>query len=256
MCHAPIALFDSGVGGISVLVEMIRLMPTESFIYFGDSAHAPYGSRTAENVRALTELHAERLCQMGAKAIVLACNTATGVAITSLREKYPDLPIIGMEPAIKPAAAAHPGGRILVMATPVTLASAKFQHLMELHRDAAEIVPVPCAKLARMVEQGILSGAELDAYLEEVLSPYRDRPADAVVLGCTHYPFVREAIVRAVGTDAVYDGGAGTARETRRRLAEKNLLSDAHEAGSVTILNSLPGDAPVAFCRMLLGKMM
>lgn len=253
--RCPIALFDSGVGGISVLAEMIRCMPHESYLYFGDSAHAPYGSRPAEEVRALSEAHVSRLLKMGAKAVVIACNTATGVAITALRERYPEIPMIGMEPAIKPAALAHPGGRILVMATPVTLASAKFLHLMEQHAHEAEILPVPCSQLARMVEAGILSGAELDAYLAATLAPFLTEPVDAVVLGCTHYPFVREAIVRATGTANIYDGGYGTARETERRLRALGLLAEGEEPGTVTIMNSEENEERVRFCYHLLGTM-
>lgn len=250
----PIALFDSGVGGISVLAEMIRLMPGESYIYFGDSVHAPYGSRPAEDVRALTEAHVAHLLQRGAKAVVIACNTATGVAIAGLRQKYPHIPIIGMEPAIKPAVLAHPGGRILVMATPVTLTSEKFRHLMALHTAEASIIPVPCKQLARMIEAGILEGAELEEYLHETLAPHLFRPADAVVLGCTHYPFIRSAIARAAGTDNIYDGGGGTARETRRRLSALGMLTDAAAPGAITILNSEGSEERIRFCRTLLDK--
>ena len=248
----PIALFDSGVGGISVLGEMRRLMPGESYIYFGDSANAPYGSRSPEDVRALTDAHVSTLLAHGAKAIVIACNTATGAAIAYLREKYPTVPIIGMEPAIKPAAETYPGGRILVMATPVTLTSQKFRTLMAHHAAYAEIIPVPCKELARIIERGILSGAELDAYLCEVLGPHLFRPADAVVLGCTHYPFVREAIIRAAGTDHLFDGGAGTARETRRRLEIAGLLNPAAGGGNVTFLSSAENAEQLAFCERLL----
>lgn len=252
--NRPIALFDSGVGGISVLSEMIRLMPGESYLYFGDSANAPYGSRSAAEVRALTEKHAAFLLEQGAKAIVVACNTATGAAIAGLREKYPDLPIIGMEPAIKPAALAHPGGRILVMATPVTLTSEKFRHLMSLYTETAEIIPVPCKQLARMIEAGILEGPQLEEYLQETLAPHLFRPADAVVLGCTHYPFIRSVIARMAGTNHIYDGGAGTARETQRRLREQNLLSDGNSEGMVTILNSEKDEERIRFCHQLLAN--
>lgn len=252
----PIAVFDSGVGGISVLAELMRRMPQENYLYFGDSANAPYGSRSPEEVRALTEKHVGELTARGAKAVVIACNTATGAAISYLREKFASLPMIGMEPAIKPAAAAHPGGRILVMATPVTLASAKFRHLMELHEREAEIVPVPCACLARMVEDGILGGAELESYLTDTLAPYLTRPADAVVLGCTHYPFVRAQIARAAHTEALYDGGAGTARETEHQLSLRGRLRGGAEAGTVEILNSEPGEARIRFCRRLLSLLL
>ncbi|MBE6561674.1 MAG: glutamate racemase [Ruminococcaceae bacterium] len=255
MCPAlspasPIALFDSGVGGISVLAEMLRRLPGESFIYFGDSANAPYGSRSAEEVCALTDMHVARLLGMDAKAVVIACNTATGAAIAYLRRRYPHIPIIGMEPAVRPAALAHPGGRILVMATPGTLASEKFRTLMSKYADTAQIIPVPCPRLARMIENGILQGSELQSYLTEVLTPHL--PADAVVLGCTHYPFVREAIAAAAGTHRIYDGGEGTARETARRLAESSMLQNGTARGSVQILNSDPSAERMEFCRRLL----
>lgn len=247
---SPIALFDSGVGGISVLAEMLHRLPGESFIYFGDSANAPYGSRSSEEVCALTDMHVAHLIGMGAKAIVIACNTATGAAIVHLRSKYPHIPIIGMEPAVRPAALAHPGGRILVMATPGTLASDKFRTLMNAYAKAAQIIPVPCPRLARMIESGILQGTVLHAYLTEILTPHL--PADAVVLGCTHYPFVREAIAASAGTTCIYDGGEGTARETARRLAEIGMLRQAKTPGSVQILNSDPSAERIEFCRRLL----
>ena len=171
----PIGVFDSGVGGISVLAELVRRMPRENYLYFGDSANAPYGSRSAEEVRALTEAHALELMRRGAKAIVIACNTATGAAIAYLREKYADFPFIGVEPAIKPAAEAHPGGRILVMATPLTAASEKFRRLMAQHSAEAELIPVPCPSLARMIEDGVLGGEALERALDETLRPYYER---------------------------------------------------------------------------------
>lgn len=251
---SPIGVFDSGVGGISVLRELMRQMPHESFVYYGDSANAPYGARTPEEVCALTDAHVGQLIDRGAKAIVIACNTATGVAIRFLREKYTQIPIIGVEPAIKPAAQAYPGGRILVMATPVTLASPGFQRLMAAHADQAEIIlPAPCAKLARMIENGTLEGAELEDYLRSELSQFLLPPPDAVVLGCTHYPFAADAILRVTGAKELFDGGAGTARETERQLALRGWLADEFQKGSVTVLNSNPDLAHLRFCERLLG---
>lgn len=250
----PIGVFDSGVGGISVLAELVRRMPRENYLYFGDSANAPYGSRSAEEVRALTEAHALELMRRGAKAIVIACNTATGAAIAYLREKYADFPFIGVEPAIKPAAEAHPGGRILVMATPLTAASEKFRRLMAQHSAEAELIPVPCPSLARMIEDGVLGGEALECALDETLRPYLTRPADAVVLGCTHYPFVWDEIARAAHTGCIYDGGAGTARETEHQLARRGLLSAADGRGAVDIRCSAPGEEHIRFCRRLLDR--
>jgi len=248
----PIAVFDSGVGGISVLRELTRLMPCESYLYFGDSANAPYGSRTEDEVRSLTERHAAHLLSLGAKAIVIACNTATGAAISSLRKTYPHVPILGIEPAVKPAALQHPGGRILVMATPVTLETDKFRQLLSAYQNTAELIPVPCRNLAYMIESGQIEGPELEQYLNDTLSPHLLKPADAVVLGCTHYPFVRDAIARMAKTDAIYDGGPGTARQTQRILAASDALTDSRTRGSVTILNSDENETRLQLCRRLL----
>ena len=253
--NKPIIVFDSGFGGISVLKRLIEKMPNEDYLYYGDSANAPYGPRTTAEVQQLTlNAIAEASRGVEPKAIVIACNTATGAAIAGLRKKYPEIPIIGMEPAIKPAALAHPGGRILVMATPVTLTSEKFRNLMSLYTEKAEIIPVPCKQLARMIEAGILEGPELEEYLQETLAPHLFRPADAVVLGCTHYPFIRSVIARMAGTENIYDGGAGTARETERRLREKGLLSGSTVPGSVTILNSEENEERIRFCQRLLAN--
>ena len=249
----PIGVFDSGVGGISVLRELMKQMPGESFVYYGDSANAPYGARTPEEVRSLTDAHVAELIARGAKAIVIACNTATGAAIQYLREKYTDIPIIGMEPAIKPAALAHPGGRILVMATPVTLSSPGFQRLMAAYADRAQILPAPCAKLARMIENGLLDGPEVEEYLRTELSAYLDTPTDAVVLGCTHYPFAKAAILRVSGAKACFDGGEGTAKETKRQLEKRGWLNEDAQRGTITILNSDPDLSRLRFCESLLG---
>lgn len=250
--HRPIGVFDSGVGGISVLRELMKLMPCESFVYYGDSANAPYGARTPEEVCALTDAHVAELIARGAKAIVIACNTATGAAIQHLRGKYTDLPIIGMEPAIKPAVTAHPGGRILVMATPVTLSSPGFQRLMAAYADQAEILPAPCAHLARMIENGQLDGPEVEEHLRTELASYLGTPADAVVLGCTHYPFAASSILRVTGAEECFDGGEGTARETKRQLALRGWLAEDSRRGSITILNSDPDLAHLRFCEKLL----
>ena len=249
----PIGVFDSGVGGISVLRELMRQMPGESFVYYGDSANAPYGARTPEEVRSLTDTHVAQLIEQGAKAVVIACNTATGAAIQYLREKYKEIPIIGMEPAIKPAVSACPGGRILVMATPVTLSSPGFQRLMTAYADQAEILPAPCAKLARMIESGLLDGAEMEEYLRTELTAFLDTPADAVVLGCTHYPFAKSAILRVSGAKGCFDGGEGTARETKRQLEMRGWLAEENQRGTATILNSDPDLARLRFCERLLG---
>ena len=234
----PIAVFDSGLGGISVLRELRALMPAEHYLYFGDSANAPYGTRPLAEVRALTLRCITMLYARGIKAAVVACNTATSAAVTLLRERFPEIPVIGMEPALKPAALDHPGGTVLVLATPLTLREEKFSHLMEHYQDGARIVPLACPELVEFVERGELESEALDAYLHGRLDSYRGR-ADAAVLGCTHFPVLRASIRHVLGPEVpLYDGGAGTARQTRRQLERRGLLLDGGEAGSVRLENS------------------
>ena len=170
-----IAVFDSGVGGISVLRELVKLMPQERYLYFGDSANAPYGTRPTSEVRALTLAAAERLMARGCKALVVACNTATAAAIIDLRAKYPDRIIIGIEPALKVAADHFPGGEVGVMATPVTLREEKFDVLLHRFTDACTVHKIPAPGLVELVERGLAISEESEALLRPLLAPYRDR---------------------------------------------------------------------------------
>ena len=225
-CRAPVAVFDSGLGGISVLRELVRTLPRENYLYFGDSLHAPYGTKTPQEVVDLSLQAADRLLSQGAKALVVACNTATSAAIRTLRKTYPDLSIVGTEPAIKPAVERHPGGRI--------------QRLKAQYDDQAQIIPIACSGLMEYVEQGILRGAEVEGYLLDKLEPYLKVPIDAVVLGCTHYPFLRGAIRRIVGRrPEIIDGSIGIARQLERRLEEQGLLNTDDAPGTVEFQNSL-----------------
>ena len=234
-----IVVFDSGLGGLSVLRQLRQLMPQEDYLYFGDSANAPYGTRTTQQVRQLTISRISELVTPQTKAIVIACNTATSAAITDLRQIYAERIVIGVEPALKLAAEQFPGGRILVMATEVTLREEKFSHLMERFSPAHEIIKVPCPGLVELIEQGECSGVRMQQLLQRCLDPYLDKPVDAVVLGCTHYPFARAAIAQVVGKDVcICDGALGTARETRRRLQLAGLCKTSGQ-GSVEIQNSL-----------------
>ncbi|MDY4856900.1 MAG: glutamate racemase [Candidatus Ventricola sp.] len=245
-----IAVFDSGVGGISVLRELVRLMPQERYLYFGDSANAPYGTRPTAEVRALTLAAAERLMARGCKALVVACNTATAAAIIDLRAKYPDKIIIGIEPALKVAADHFPGGEVGVMATPVTLREEKFDVLLHRFTDACTVHKIPAPGLVELVERGMAVSEESEALLKPLLLPYRDR-LDAVVLGCTHYPFAAPVIGKLLGGHtALLDGGPGTARQTRRRLEAEGLLWDG--PGELLIENSSGSQEMVALCRTLL----
>ncbi len=230
-----IAVFDSGVGGISVLRHLVRVLPEERFLYFGDSANAPYGTKTKEQVKNLTFAAAEKLMARGIKALVVACNTATSAAITQLRAAYPNLIVIGIEPALKLAADKFPGGRLGVMATPMTLREEKFALLMERFQESCEIYKIPAPGLVELIESGRADSPETDELLKQLFAPYPQ--LDALVLGCTHYPFAKNAISRVLGKGvALLDGGDGTARETKRRLEQAGLLRSGE--GSVTIENS------------------
>lgn len=239
-CRAPVAVFDSGLGGISVLRELVRTLPRENYLYFGDSLHAPYGTKTPQEVISLSLQAADRLLAQGAKALVVACNTATSAAIRTLRKTYPELAIVGTEPAIKPAVERHPGGRILMLATAMTVQEEKFQHLKAQYDEQAQIIPIACSGLMEYVEQGILRGAEVEGYLLDKLEPYLKVPIDAVVLGCTHYPFLSGAIRRIVGRrPEIIDGSIGIARQLERRLEEQGLLNPGDVSGKVEFQNSL-----------------
>ena len=191
-----IAVFDSGVGGISVLRHLLRRMPGERFLYYGDSANAPYGTRSREEVKKLTFAAVETLMEQGIKALVVACNTATSAAIADLRQAYPDTIVIGIEPALKLAAERFPGGRIGVMATPMTLREEKFEALLHRYGETSQVYKLPAPGLVELVESGRGDSPQMDTLMETLLSPYRGQ-LDAVVLGCTHYPFAAAAISRA-----------------------------------------------------------
>lgn len=232
-------MFDSGLGGISVLRCLLSIMPEENFIFYGDSANAPYGTRSDDEVCALSERVFDDLLERGAKAILIACNTATSAAAKKLRLQYPALPIVGMEPALKPAAENHRGGRIVVMATPVTLRRPKFAKLMANYAEDSDIISLPCPDIVSYIEQGRLHDPGLEAYVRDRFGSIGGKPVDAVVLGCTHFPFAAGIIQEAAGPQAVlYDGNLGTARELRRRMDRCGLLTDRAGKGTVEILNS------------------
>ncbi len=251
----PVGFFDSGLGGISVLQQTRKLLPAENYLYFGDSLHAPYGIRSAEEVLNLSVRAAERLLSEGAKAIVIACNTATSAAAAELRQRYPEVPIIGTEPALKPAVERHPGGRVLVMATAMTLKEQKFHDLWMQYADQAEIVPVSCTGLMEFVERGQLDGVEVERYLLEKLEPFAKVPVDAVVLGCTHYPFLRPVLRRLLGrSPEILDGAEGVARQLCRQLEIRDLLRQSDRPGQVEFRNSSPEPELLERSEMLLRR--
>lgn len=244
-----IAVLDSGVGGISVLRELVRIMPNERYLYFGDSANAPYGTKSTAEILALTDASVERLMARGIKALVVACNTATATAISYLREKYPDFIIVGIEPALKPAVLQFPQGTVGVIATPVTLRGEKLKKLMEKYPHP-DLRLIPAPGLVELVEAGLADSPQMDSFLMPLLEPHVGN-LDALVLGCTHYPFVIPAIRRILGDRTMlFDGGAGTARQTRRLLERSGLLYDG--PGQIIIENSLQDPHIMKLCESLL----
>lgn len=246
-----IAVFDSGLGGLSVLRHLRRRMPGERFLYYGDSAHAPYGVRSRAEVEALTLSTAERLMSRGLKALVVACNTATSAAIEPLRARYPDLIVVGIEPALKLAADRFPGGRIGVMATPVTLREEKFCHLLTRYAAKCQVYKIPAPQLVPLIEEGRVDTPIMEQTLHGLLDPFADK-MDALVLGCTHFPFASHAMERLLGPRvAVLDGGDGTARETLHRLEAADLLEKG--PGQLILENSLGTQDILRRSRRMLG---
>ena len=232
-----IGVFDSGVGGISVLKELTALLPNEDFLFYGDSANAPYGEKDEEEVKELARTLVDRLIDRGAKAIVIACNTATSAAAKSIRDAHPGVPIVGVEPAVKPAALELTHKKILVMATPMTLKREKYRLLAERFAGEADLVPLACPGLAARIEQGSLEENDLKEMLEDLLLPYVGQ-IDGVVLGCTHYPFIKPQLREILGEIPFFDGAQGTARELKRRLTQEQLLTKRTKKGKVVFDSS------------------
>ncbi|MFA6901820.1 MAG: glutamate racemase [Gallionellaceae bacterium] len=216
-----IGVFDSGVGGLSVLRHIRQLLPNERLIYVADSGHVPYGDKAREYIETRSLTIARFLQQQGAEAIVIACNTASAAAAATLRSQF-DMPIIAMEPAVKPAVAATRNGIVGVLATTGTLASARFAALLERYAGEVEIITQGCPGLVEQVEAGELAGAQTRALIGQYTRPLLARGADTLILGCTHYPFLAAVIADVAGGDvALVDTGAAVARHLQRRIQEE-----------------------------------
>ena len=251
--NSPIGFFDSGVGGLSVMKEAISIMPNENFIYFGDSKNAPYGTKELTEVKNLTLNAVDFLLNKDVKAIVVACNTATSAAIEDIRDKYKHIAIIGIEPALKPAVKLNRKGNIIIMATPMTLREKKFKLLMDKYKSESNIVSLPCAGLVEFIEQGMLEGEKLENYLKEKFKTYLEDDISAIVLGCTHYPFIKKALSNVIGDDIpLIDGGLGTSHELKRKLIENDLLNDSKGKGNIAIYNSINDNKIIDFCYNLI----
>lgn len=246
--NKPIGVFDSGVGGIGTLAALRRELPQERFLFYGDTANAPYGTKSREEVMTCVSRIMDHLLENNVKAVVIACNTATAVAAAELRAKY-ELPIIGIEPALKPAHEMRREGSILVLATPMTLKLEKFRALYERYGEGA--IPLPCPGLMELVERE--ADDEARRYLLELFAPYDLTKVDAVVLGCTHYVFLRPILKEILPENvSVLDGNLGTARQLRRVLIQRDLLADGQ--GSVHLETSGDPAKVLPVMERLLGR--
>lgn len=236
---ACIGVFDSGVGGLTVLRELRRQAPTVPLHYVADTAHAPYGERTADEIIQRCLRLSEHLIAQGAAVLVIACNTATAHAVQALRERWPKLPIVGTEPGIKPAVAATRNGRIGVLATPATIASARYQSLLSRHSGASQVISQPCPGLVDLIERGDFESPALRTLLDGFCAPLRAAGVDTVLMGCTHYPLIQALIQAAVGPDVqLLNIETAVARQALSRWADLGLAA----VDSPTVLETT-GDA-------------
>jgi glutamate racemase len=246
----PVGIFDSGVGGLSVAREIRRALPAEHLLYLADNAYVPYGDRSEAWVRERSLTIGRWMQDQGARVLVVACNTASGAALEALRATLA-IPVVGLEPALKPAVRESAARRVAVMATTRTIASARLQRLIDAYGDGVEVVRHPCPGLADLVEEGVLAGPELEARIEAFTAPLREAGVDTVVLGCTHYVYVRDAIQRSLGPGVrLLDSGEAIARRTRAILAEAGTL-EPEGPGSFRFLTT----GPVEEVRAVVGRL-
>jgi glutamate racemase len=254
---SPIGIFDSGIGGLSVLRAIRAQMPNESVIYFGDQGHIPYGPRPMEQIRNFSEAITKFLLEQDAKIIVVACNTASAAALKVLREKFPDVQFVGMEPAVKPAAETTQTGKVGVLATPATFQGALYASVVERFANGVELFQNTCNGLVQQIEQGNLNGAKTRKILEDALLPMLEKNIDTVVLGCTHYPFVIPLIQEIVG-DAkrvrVIDPAPSVAKQVKRLLEAGGRMNESESMGRVKLFTSGDPDVLKSQLPILLGE--
>jgi len=248
--NLPVGVFDSGVGGVSVLRELVKAMPNEDFIYLGDTKNAPYGTKQSSEIKKVALECASFLVERGIKALVVACNTATSVCIKDLRALYTDIPIVGIEPAIKPAIKEKSNKYVGVMATPLTLKGQKIRTLIDSLRSRSRIISIPCPGLMEIVEDGLYNSKEAYDYLETLFS--KTPKFDALVLGCTHYPFLKATIKKLRPDVKIYDGGEGTARQLKKLLEQADLITDSTVDGKIEFINTLGSEEQNALALKLL----
>ena len=252
---SPIGIFDSGIGGVSVLRAIREQMPEESIIYFGDQGHIPYGSRPMEQIRKFSEAITKFLLEKDAKLIVVACNTASAAALKYLREKFVDVQFIGMEPAVKPAAEHTQTGKVGVLATPATFQGTLYASVVERFANGVELFQNTCPGLVQQIEQGNLEGAETRRILGDALLPMLQKNIDTVVLGCTHYPFVIPLIQQIVGDNVrVIDPAPAVAKQTARLLETRGMRTQSVSNGNIRFYTSGDPNALRSLLPSLLGE--
>ena len=227
----PVGIFDSGFGGASTLRSILKELPYERFIYYGDNKNAPYGDKPEEEILRLSEAAADFLLHKGVKSLVVACNTATSASIKALRQKL-DVPVVSVEPAIKPACETAGEGKILMLATVATTKLSRYRALQQRMPDPSRVINVGCSGLVERIEAGLTDYENLADVLENKLAPFEGMEIDGIVLGCTHYPLIAPVFARYAeehfsGPRRLYDGNEGTARQLRRILARGGLLNEA-----------------------------
>ena len=253
--NSPIGIFDSGVGGISVLRALRQQIPDESVLYFGDQRHIPYGPRAMEQIRQFSEAITRFLLEQGAKIIVVACNTASAAALQYLREIFPEVPFVGMEPAVKPAAEHTHTGKVGVLATPATFQGALYASVVERFANGVELFQDTCPGLVQQIEQGNLEGPEARRILEAALQPMLEKDIDTVVLGCTHYPFVIPLIQEIVGENVrVIDPAPAVARQTGRLLEARAMRNGSGAKSEVKLYTSGDPETLRSLLPRLLGE--
>lgn len=249
----PIGVFDSGLGGLSVLREMRTMLPAEDVLYYADNAYCPYGVRSREEIQDRSERISRLLSDEGAKAIVVACNTASAMSIEHLRAAFPDVPFVGLEPAVKPAVKLTRSGKVGVLATPRTVAGERLRWLIETHANGIEVRTVAATGLVELVEAGTLSGPKVVEALRPLLDPMLEAEVDVVVLGCTHYPFLRAEIEAYVGERIpVIDSGVAIAKRTREVLRQQGLLGARAGVGSLRMMTSAQANTVDRVARLLM----
>jgi glutamate racemase len=252
---SPIGVFDSGVGGLSVLRAMRESIPEEPVIYFADQGHVPYGPRPLEQVRNFSEGITRFLLDRGAKLIVVACNAASAAALHYLRKEFPHITFVGMEPAVKPAAEHTQSGIVGVLATPATFQGALYASVLERFANGVQVLQHTCPGLVGQIEKGDLNGDETRAILEDALRPMLDRGIDTVVLGCTHYPFVIPLIEQVAGDNVrVIDPAPAVAKQARRLLEAGGMKRLAGECAEVRLYTSGDVDSLRSLLPKLLGE--